>query len=91
MAFVNQSPTKFDLSHKSAADLIGPGQYDVDSTQHKQLMAALYPKKTAPFNGTEGRMRNAQNLPSPGKILSSFLRHSITAFICNFRPRLIST
>ena len=68
MAFVNQSPTKFDFANRSAADLVGPGQYDVERTQHKQLMAALYPKKTAPFNGTEMRMRNSSGvLNNPGK------------------------
>ena len=35
MTFVNKSPHKFELVHKSAAELVGPGQYDVDSVAHK--------------------------------------------------------
>ena len=52
MAFTSQGAEKYEFVRNSEASKkgLGPGQYDVDSTAHKQLMAALYPKKTAPFN-----------------------------------------
>ena len=34
---------------------MGPGAYDVDGFEHKQMMKALYPKKNAPFNQTDSR------------------------------------
>lgn len=68
MAFTAQSPSKHDFVRNSAAKPLGPGQYDVDSTAHKQLMAALYPKKTAPFNQTEAKLTRKES-PVPGKLI----------------------
>ena len=50
MAFVNESPKAINFINRTSSDNLGPGQYDVDSTEHKQLMAVLRPKKAAPFN-----------------------------------------
>ena len=69
MAFTAQSPSKHDFVRNSAAKPLGPGQYDVDSTAHKQLMAALYPKKTAPFNQTEAKLHRKES-PVPGKLIT---------------------
>ena len=56
------------LASKGATMNIGPGQYDVDSTAHKQLMAAIYPKKSAPFNSTAKKDAEKRSSPrSPGK------------------------
>ena len=55
MAFTAQSTQKHDFVRNSASKSLGPGQYDIDSTAHKQLMAALYPKKMTPFNATASR------------------------------------
>ena len=52
MAFVNSSPSKYDFKNRTSSDNLGPGQYDIDSTEHKNLMAVLRPKKTAPFNAS---------------------------------------
>ena len=57
MAFVSEKPLPEDVANKTAAMNVGPGQYDIDSTAHKELMAAIYPKKAAPFNSTEKRHR----------------------------------
>ena len=68
MAFTSQDLKPHDFVRNSAAKGVGPGQYDVDSTAHKQLMAALYPKKTAPFNATEAKLREkTSKSPVPGK------------------------
>jgi hypothetical protein len=53
MAFVNQSKreTIFEEQQRSQSKLIvGPGFYDPEAKAHKDLMAALYPKKQVPFN-----------------------------------------
>ena len=50
MAFVSSSPKKLDFNNRTSSETLGPGQYDIDSSEHKQLMAVLRPKKTAPFN-----------------------------------------
>ena len=55
MAFVSEKPLPLDFTNKTAATNVGPGQYDTDSMAHKELMAAIYPKKAAPFNSTEKR------------------------------------
>lgn len=66
MAFTSQGANKYDFVRNSGAKPLGPGQYDVDSTAHKQLMAALYPKKSAPFNQTEAKLQRKES-PVPGK------------------------
>ena len=66
MAFVHDSPKRgpFDDGRNGTQPVVGPGSYDIESKAHKELMQALYPKKTAPFNQTE-----AKNLvPSKGGI-----------------------
>ena len=55
MAFVSEKPLPANIVNKTAAANVGPGQYDIDSVAHKQLMAAIYPKKTAPFNSSDPR------------------------------------
>ena len=50
MAFVSASPKNIQFINRTSAEAIGPGQYDIDSNEHKQLMAMLRPKKNAPFN-----------------------------------------
>ena len=55
MAFVSEKPLPPDIANKTAAVNVGPGQYDIDSIAHKELMAAIYPKKAAPFNSTDNR------------------------------------
>lgn len=68
MAFVSEKPLPDSVANKTAANDVGPGQYDIDSTAHKQLMAAIYPKKSAPFNASS--TRDAERKPrhnSPGK------------------------
>ena len=68
MAFVSEKPLPPDVANRTAAANVGPGQYDVDSTAHKELMAAIYPKKVAPFNSTEKRAKERkQKDNSPGK------------------------
>ena len=69
MAFVNASPSKYDFKNKTSSDNLGPGHYDVDSTEHKQLMAVLRPKKTAPFNQTAKRTLHKDDTKDniPGK------------------------
>ena len=57
MAFVSEKPLPADVTNKTAASGIGPGQYDVEAGAHKELMAAIYPKKTAPFNSTDIRAK----------------------------------
>lgn len=57
MAFVSEKPLPPDITNKTAAGSVGPGQYDIDSLAHKELMAAIYPKKAAPFNSTEKRTK----------------------------------
>jgi len=52
MAFVSESKLPGTFALKTAAIAVGPGQYDTDSKAHKNLMAMIYPKKTAPFNST---------------------------------------
>eukprot|EP00354_Favella_ehrenbergii_P001691 CAMPEP_0170463468 /NCGR_PEP_ID=MMETSP0123-20130129/8567_1 /TAXON_ID=182087 /ORGANISM="Favella ehrenbergii, Strain Fehren 1" /LENGTH=347 /DNA_ID=CAMNT_0010728905 /DNA_START=11 /DNA_END=1054 /DNA_ORIENTATION=+ len=55
------------MAVKTAAINVGPGQYDIDSLQHKQLMAAIYPKKSAPFNSSDKRSKEIlQKSISPG-------------------------
>ena len=69
MAFVSESKLPESLAVKTAAVNVGPGQYDIDSLQHKQLMAAIYPKKSAPFNSTEKRTKEIpQKNKVPGKL-----------------------
>ena len=81
MAFVSEKPLPADVANKTAAANVGPGQYDIDSTAHKELMAAIYPKKVAPFNSTEKRAKERkQKDNSPGKQdrpKRSYLTHSI--------------
>ena len=68
MAFVSEKPLPETLAVKTAASNIGPGQYDIDSVAHKQLMAAIYPKRAAPFNSTDKRDKERkQSSSSPGK------------------------
>ena len=69
MAFVNSSPQKYDFKNRTSSDNLGPGQYDVDSVEHKSLMAVLRPKKTAPFNQTAIRTlhKNDTKANIPGK------------------------
>lgn len=68
MAFVSEKPLPADMANKTAAGAVGPGQYDIDSVAHKQLMAAIYPKKTAPFNSTSDRKNEMSTAKlSPGK------------------------
>ena len=70
MAFVSESRLPDTVAVKTGAYTVGPGQYDVDSLQHKQLMAAIYPKKSAPFNSTEKRTKEVpQKSVSPGKLI----------------------
>ena len=57
MAFVSEKPLPPDMANKTAAESVGPGQYDVDAGAHKELMAAIYPKKSAPFNSTDIRAK----------------------------------
>ena len=70
MAFVNTSPQKYDFKNRTSSENLGPGQYDVDSTEHKQLMAVLRPKKAAPFNASAKRTLHKNDLkedkPGPG-------------------------
>lgn len=70
MAFVNSSPKKYDFHNRTSSENLGPGQYDVDSVEHKQLMAVLRPKKAAPFNATAERTLHKndkkENKPGPG-------------------------
>ena len=80
MAFTAQSPTKMDFVRNSAAKPLGPGQYDIDSTAHKQLMAALYPKKTAPFNATEAKLQRKES-PIPGKLTRKSETASFSKFL----------
>ena len=69
MAFVSESRLPDTMAVRTGANNVGPGQYDVDSLQHKQLMAAIYPKKSAPFNSTEKRSKEVpQKSVSPGKL-----------------------
>ena len=70
MAFVNSSPQKYDFKNKTSSDNLGPGQYDIDSVEHKQLMSVLRPKKTAPFNQTAKRTLHKDDTKAniPGKI-----------------------
>lgn len=70
MAFTSMQPLPGTLvNKKSPTANIGPGQYDVDSLAHKQLMAAIYPKKSAPFNSTNKRegIGGKNSARSPGK------------------------
>ena len=70
MAFVSESKLPDTMAVKTGGFNVGPGQYDVDSLQHKQLMAAIYPKKSAPFNSTEKRTKEVpQKSVSPGKLI----------------------
>ena len=63
MAFISEKPLPGDFSNKTAAANVGPGQYDIDSQAHKQLVAAIYPKKNAPFNSTDQRSPVRRNSP----------------------------
>ena len=73
MAFVSERPLPESIAYKSGADGVGPGQYDIESTAHKQLMAAIYPKKYAPFNSTEKRNKvQPKKSAQPGKINQTF-------------------
>lgn len=67
MAFVSQSPKKPDFKNQTSTDKLGPGEYDVESSEHKKLMAALYPKKSAPFNQTFTRFKHKPSTNVPGK------------------------
>ena len=69
MAFVSSSPQKYNFANKTSSQNLGPGQYDVDSTEHKQLMSVLRPKKTAPFNQTATRTLHKDDTKTniPGK------------------------
>lgn len=68
MAFVSESKLPNTMAVKTAGNTIGPGQYDVDSVAHKLLMAAIYPKKSAPFNSTEKRSKElTPKMVVPGK------------------------
>jgi hypothetical protein len=53
MAFVSQSPRSIKQSNPTLS--VGPGSYDIDGLAHKEIMNALYPKRNAPFNGSEAR------------------------------------
>lgn len=72
MAFVSASPKNIQFANRSSAQAVGPGQYDIDSTEHKQLMAMLRPKKNAPFNQTAKRPHHAEPRKTfrqtPGKL-----------------------
>jgi hypothetical protein len=69
MAFINSSPKQIEFANQTSSANLGPGQYDIDSTEHKQLMSVLRPKKTAPFNQTEKRVlhKNDTKANVPGK------------------------
>ena len=68
MAFVSEKPLPNDFSVKTAANNVGPGQYDVDAGAHKELMQAIYPKKAAPFNSSDRRDKEKRQVSvSPGK------------------------
>lgn len=70
MAFVSASPKNINFINKTSSAMIGPGQYDVDSSQHKQIMSILRPKKNAPFNATTGRgllANKSSKTPGPGE------------------------
>ena len=69
MAFVSEVKLPNTMAVKTAGNSVGPGQYDIDSLAHKQLMAAIYPKKSAPFNSTEKRTKEVtQKMVVPGKL-----------------------
>ena len=69
MAFVSERALPDDIVNKTAAANVGPGQYDIDAGAHKELMAAIYPKKAAPFNSTDIRVRERKQISmSPGKL-----------------------
>ena len=72
MAFVSASPKNIQFANRTSAPAVGPGQYDIDSTEHKQLMAMLRPKKNAPFNQTAKRPHHAEPRKTfrqtPGKL-----------------------
>ena len=68
MAFVSEKPLPADVANKTAASNVGPGQYDIEGQAHKELMAAIYPKKAAPFNSTDKREKERKQVSmSPGK------------------------
>ena len=68
MAFISEKPLPGDFSVKTAANNVGPGQYDIDGEAHKELMKAIYPKKAAPFNSTDRREKERKQASmSPGK------------------------
>ena len=69
MAFVNSSPKQIDFRNRTSTDNLGPGHYDIDSKEHKQLMAVLRPKKAAPFNQSAKRTLHKVDMksPTPGK------------------------
>ena len=60
------SNSKFNLE----APVIGPGSYEPEASAHKELMTALYPKKTVPFNATDQRNTSSPFLANPGKFLN---------------------
>lgn len=86
MAFVNTSPKKYDFKNQTSSQNLGPGQYDVDSVEHKNLMAILRPKKTAPFNQSEKREFHQadKKRTKPGKShFATYNRLSVlTLFYC---------
>ena len=45
MSFINSSPKQIEFGNQTSLANLGPGQYDMDSTEHKQLMSVLHPNK----------------------------------------------
>jgi hypothetical protein len=71
---------------------VGPGFFDPEAKAHKDLMAALYPKKQVPFNINQQRAKILDNsrsgqLDVPGKYQSSLVNLITDKFT---RSRLVS-
>ena len=53
MAFVNQSEKKLDFAIINALDSsVGPGKYDRDTSDKKQTITSIFPRKNIPFNAS---------------------------------------